>query len=385
MEIQASLFDLPEDIHYLNCAYMSPLLNTCVETGNENVRKKSRPYLIKAPDFFDESNQLRSAFADLINAEDSDQIVIIPSSSYGISTIAKNLIIQPNSSIILTGEQFPSNTYPWFRAAEKRDAQVKIIDPPDTLKTRGENWNNAILAAIDDSTSVVAISICHWTDGTLFDMQAIREKTLLVGAALVIDGTQSIGVLPFDVKEIRPDALICASYKWLLGPYSIGLAYFDPKYNDGIPLEENWINRKFSEKFAGLVDYQHDYQPGALRFDVGEHSNFALVPMLLTSIRQILKWKPQEIQNYCSMITSEGINKLRDFGCWVESDNFRGAHLFGIRVPSHIDIERIKMVFEQKNIFVSIRGTSIRVSPHVYNYKSSFDLLVDTLIHEIEN
>ena len=69
--------------------------------------------------------------------------------------------------------------------------------------------------AVGDTTSVVAISICHWTDGTLFDMQAIREKTLLVGAALVIDGTQSIGVLPFDVAGIKPDALICAGYKWL--------------------------------------------------------------------------------------------------------------------------------------------------------------------------
>jgi selenocysteine lyase/cysteine desulfurase len=39
---------------------------------------------------------------------------------------------------------------------------------------------------------------------------------------LCVDGTQSVGALPFDVGRIDPDYLAVASYKWLLGPYSFG-------------------------------------------------------------------------------------------------------------------------------------------------------------------
>ena len=80
------------------------------------------------------------------------------------------------------------------------------------------------LAAIDDQTAAVSIGQVHWVNGTKYDLTSIRQKTRAVGAALIIDGTQSIGALPFDVQEVQPDALVVAGYKWLMGPYSIGMA-----------------------------------------------------------------------------------------------------------------------------------------------------------------
>ncbi|HBX65139.1 MAG TPA: aminotransferase, partial [Balneolaceae bacterium] len=92
------------------------------------------------------------------------------------------------------------------------------------------------------------------------------------------------------------DALICAGYKWLMGPYSIGLAYYGPALDDGNPVEENWINRYESENFANLVNYNDEYQPGALRYEVGEHSNFILVPMMLKAVQQLNQWGVENIQ-----------------------------------------------------------------------------------------
>ncbi|NBC06158.1 MAG: aminotransferase class V-fold PLP-dependent enzyme, partial [Bacteroidetes bacterium] len=86
-------------------------------------------------------------------------------------------------------------------------------------------WNEAILDAIDERTALVSLAHVHWADGTLFDLPAIRQRATEAGALLVIDGTQSVGALPFDIQEIQPDALICAAYKWLMGPYTTGLAY----------------------------------------------------------------------------------------------------------------------------------------------------------------
>jgi selenocysteine lyase/cysteine desulfurase len=109
------------------------------------------------------------------------------------------------------------------------------------LTQRGSVWNEKILSAIDNNTRAVALGNVHWADGTLFQLEEIRKRTRDVGALLIVDGTQSVGVMPFDVKKIQPDALVCAGYKWLLGPYSIGLAYYSEYFDEGTPIEESWL------------------------------------------------------------------------------------------------------------------------------------------------
>ena len=66
------------------------------------------------------------------------------------------------------------------------------------------------------------------------DPGELIEAAINTLQALVVDGTQSVGALPFDVGQIQPDALICATYKWLLGPYSLGLSYFGPRFDEGV-------------------------------------------------------------------------------------------------------------------------------------------------------
>ena len=116
-------------------------------------------------------------------------------------------------------------------------------------------------------------------DGTLFDLKSIREKTNEHHALLIIDGTQSVGAFPFSIEETQPDALICATYKWLLGPYSLGFAYFGSYFDNGSPIEESWLNRKNSEDFSELTNYNDDYKDGANRYCMGESANFTSVPM----------------------------------------------------------------------------------------------------------
>ncbi|MEZ4722552.1 MAG: aminotransferase class V-fold PLP-dependent enzyme [Flavobacteriales bacterium] len=99
-----------------------------------------------------------------------------------------------------------------------------------------------------------------------------------------MDGTQSVGAMHMDVMRYNIDALVCAGYKWLLGPYSIGMAYIGETFNDGIPLEETWMNRTNAQDFSHLTDYDPVYQPGAARYSIGESSQFILLPMLLEGV-----------------------------------------------------------------------------------------------------
>jgi selenocysteine lyase/cysteine desulfurase len=378
LSLQRSKFTLPSSGTYLNCAYMSPLLKTVEKAGLKGMLKKRNPQLISPADFFTDTEVLRREYAKLIHVNDPNRIVVIPSVSYGMATVVNNIRISKKENVVVAEEQFPSNYYPWRKLCSDNRAEVKVVVASDT-EMRGKVWNERILEAIDQNTKVVALGHVHWADGTLFNLEAIRKRTKDVGALLVIDGTQSVGALPFDVTKIQPDALICGGYKWLMGPYSIGLAYLGEYFNDGNPLEENWINRKNSENFAGLVNYQNDYQPGALRYEVGEHSNFILVPMMIAALKQINQWQPANIQQYCAKICKNAIGQLNEAGFWIEDENYRGRHLFGIRPPKSTDLNELKMRLLKAKISVSVRGTAIRVAPHVYNTEAEMLKLTKAL------
>ncbi len=378
---QKELFSLPNDVHYLNCAYMSPLTKAVEAAGVAGIQGKRVPTTIKPAHFFDTARETKAIFADLVNAPPAS-ISIVGSASYGIATVAKNIPLSPHQTIVIAGEQFPSNVYAWMRRAEETGAKIKTVEPPADSENRGARWNEAILEAITPETAVVAMAHVHWADGTLFDLVAIGARAREVGAAFIIDGTQSVGALPFDVAEIQPDALICAGYKWLLGPYSIGLAYFGPRFMDGVPLEENWINRENSENFGGLVSYTPNYQPGATRYDVGEKSNFILLPMLHQALLHLQEWGIPSIQTYCADLTKSFCEEIKTLGFAVESPRWRAHHLFGIRVREDLSMERLMSAINRANISVSTRGTAIRISPNVYNDAEDVNALLQVLKQE---
>jgi selenocysteine lyase/cysteine desulfurase len=345
---------------------MTPLPRAVEEAGIQGMLRKRNPAEMGPQDFFRESEELRALFAGLVNAPDPRSVAIVPSVSYGIGVAARNTPLAAGQNVVLLHEQFPGNVYGWRRLAWERGAEIRMVRPPET-GDRGRIWNERILEAIDRATGVVALAPVHWTDGTAFDLAAIGSRVREVGAALVVDGTQSVGALPFDVQALKPDALIVAGYKWLLGPYSIGLGYFGERYMDGMPLEETWIAREGSEDFQGLVDYRDGYQPGAIRYDVGERSNFILVPMLAAGLRLLTEWRPDRIQAYVTELTRDFLAQATEMGYAVEEELYRAGHIFGIRMPEGLALERVKDALGAERVSASLRGSALRVSPNVFN------------------
>lgn len=376
LKCQKDLFILNEEVSYINCAYMSPNLKSVEKAGIEAIYQKNTPWVIKREDFFEPVSKLKSTFAQLINCQDDQRIAMIPSASYGIANVTKNIPATSHNNIILVDEGFPSNYYSWKKLADQTGAQIKIISSPNSKSSKGKIWNENIISAIDENTIAIALGNVHWADGTIFDLKKIRAKSAKFGTYLIVDGTQSIGAYPFDLQEVKLDALICAGYKWLLGPYSSGVAYYSEKFDQGKPIEENWINRLDSHQFENLVNYQTAYKPKANRYSVGEQSNFIGVSMLQKSLEQLLDWGVENIQNYCKSITKDAIEELVALGCSLEENDYRPAHLFGIRLSDNMDMKQLKLNFEKNNIKISQRGNAIRVSPHVYNTTDDFKKLV---------
>ena len=368
-----------DDVTYLNTSYMSPMLKNAEKAGIEALQRKSHPFSITPNDFFEPVTHLKKLYTKLIDVNDYQSIACIPSVSYGVATVANNIKLNAGDEILVIEDQFPSNYYSWKKLAEKYNAVLKTVTKPKTKTQKAKHWNADILNAITKKTTVVAMCHVHWADGTLFDLTSIRKKTKEHDALLIIDGTQSVGAMPFSVEKLQPDALICAAYKWLLGPYAFGFAYFGPYFDNGSPIEESWANRVDSENFAGLTNYNDNYKEGANRYCMGESANFISVPIATKAIEQIIDWTPAGIQDYCYYISKEALNQLQNLGFIVEDDAYRGHHLIGIEIPDFIDIEQLKTEFAKQNIYVSIRGNYIRVSPHLYCDKSDFDKLVNCI------
>lgn len=370
---QRALFDIPEDVAYLNSAYMGPMPKLAVAAGEAGMRAKLQPWTIAPVDFFTESEAVRALFAQLVNAT-ADDIALVPSVSYGMAVAANILPLKAGQTVITLAEQFPSNVYPWIELAKKNDARfIGIPRPAD------DDWTARVLERIDASTGIVALPHCHWTDGGLLDLVAIGAACRRVGAALCIDATQSMGVMPFDVAAIQPDFLVAGGYKWLLGPYTYGYLYVAKPWQGGMPIEQNWIARKDSENFAGLVDYKSDYQPGARRFDVGERSNFALTPAAKASLDYLLGLGTARI--YATLKTRNDAIAERaraELGLDTVRADRRAGHYLGLRFGGAVPADLPGKLAAQK-IFVSVRGKAMRVTPHVYNTEADIERLFAVL------
>jgi selenocysteine lyase/cysteine desulfurase len=368
---QRHLFDLPEGVTYLNCAYMSPLMHAAADAGADGMRRKQRPWKIRPEDFFSGSEALRVEAARIFGAGAND-IAIVGSASYGIAAAAMNLPVRKGQKILVLDEQFPSNMYSWRRAAQQNGADVISVPWPED-----GDWTSGVLRLLEKNVAIAALPHVQWTSGGVLDLVKIGKACREIECALVLDLTQSLGVVPFDVRQVQPAFAVAATYKWLLGPYSLGVLYVAPEWQSGRPLEENWIQRENARNFSALT-LTDGYEPGARRFDMGERSNFALVPSATAALQQISSWGVSEIAATTGTLTSRLINGANTLGLTAWPERFRAPHYLCLRSNSPIPTTLTDRLAEE-SVFISVRGTSIRITPHVYNSEADIDRLLDVM------
>jgi selenocysteine lyase/cysteine desulfurase len=367
---QRALFDMKEGTAYLDCAKMSPLSRAALEAGRRGLERKAHPWDVRAEHFFDESEEVRGLFARLIGAS-ADDVAIIPSVSYGMATVMANVPVAAGQKIVTLADDFPSGILASRALAKRAEARIVTIARP-----KEGSWSAAILESIDGSTALVVVPHTHWVCGTMVDVEAIGRRCRSVGAALVLDTTQSTGALPLDLAAVDPDYLIATSYKWLMGPYSLGFLYVAPRHQQGRPLEEAWIVRGNARNFRSLTDYEEGFDAGARRFDMGERSNFALLPVAGAAMEQLLDWGVADICETLGRMTGAIEARLGERG--VTGQQGRAPHFLSVRFPGGPP-EGIEERLAAADVHVSLRGERIRITPHLYNDESDIDRLFDAL------
>ena len=366
-------FDVPDGVVYLNCASLAPRLKRVTAAGHAAVDRMAAPWNIHTPDWFRDARALASAFARLIAAP-AQCAALVPSVSYGIAAAARNLPLRAGENIVVIDQEYPSNYYSWRRLADANGAEIRSVRPAGNA-----SLTDAIVTAIDRRTAVVAVAHCRWTDGCLVDLPRVGEAARRHGAALVVDASQSLGACPLNVGDFQPDFLVSVGYKWLLGPYGLGYLYVAERWHaQGEPLEESWLHRAGSDNFASLVDYTPDYQPGAARFGQGESAQFYLVPMALEALSQIAEWTPEHIHRQLRAWTDELVARAEPWGFTAPGHSQRAGHMVGLSSERALrpDLAR---AFAERGVYVGIRGSCIRVAPHLHTPLDAMDRLIEAL------
>ena len=316
--------------------------------------------------------RLRSLFAALIGGS-AGGVALIPATSYGFAVAANNIALRPGQRVLVLAEEYPSGVYTWQAATRAVGAEMLTVH-----RGSGQSWTEAVLEGLDDRVAVVSVPQVHWIDGALVDLVAVGARAREVGAYLVIDGSQSIGAMPFDVAAIRPDFVISVGYKWLLGPFGVGYLYAAEEHRSGRPIEHNWILRHGAEDFARLTDYRDEYQPGAGRVAVGERTKFELVPMAVAALEQLHAWGIDEVLAALSAVTGQIATRVFQLGLAPSPTDQRGGHMLGVALPDTI-LAEVLPALAAANCYASVRGRSLRLAPHLHVTDTDIDQLLDAL------
>ena len=368
---QRPLFDVPDEVAYFNSAYFGPRLKSVTAAGDAALGLTGEPWNVGPPEFFEPVEQLRATVGSLFG-DSAEGVALIPAISYGIGVAANNLPVGTGRAVVVLDEQFPANVYPWRTKVEREGGGII------TVQRSPEGWTAGILDAIDDRTAVVAVPNCHWTDGSRVDLVTVSKAAREVGAALVIDASQSFGAMPLDVTAVQPDFVATVGYKWQLGFYGLGYLWVAEEHRIGLPLEEGWIARKGADDFAGLVDYTDTYESGARRFDMGERSNFIGVAMANAAVDQITEWGIADVASSLAGVTETIAQGASELGWVAAHASERSPHLIGIRHPDGLP-DGLTEGFGRANVSVSVRGDSVRIAPHLHTTNADVERLLEVL------
>lgn len=340
---------------------------------------KEYPWQLQPSDFFTGCDQLRVLVAKLLKGK-ADNVALVPAVSYGVETAVLNLPLKAGQKILMPEGEFPSNVYPWQRVCTEVGAEIVFVP-----RSPNYDWTEAFIAAIDFQTAIVSVPQTDWSDGSHFDLARISAKAKSVGAALIVDISQSFGVSPIDINSFDPDFLFSVGYKWQLGPYGVSYMYVADRHLNGQPLENNWVNRRSSEDFTRLTEYTGEYQVGARRFDSGQHSQFALNPMAIEALKTLNEITPEKIFAHIHGLNEVLVRGLTSLGFEVVPVQRRTGHMIGARGPAGLCVKDLCGRLREKNIFVSVRCNSLRISPHIYNSIQDIEKLLrelQRLLHE---
>jgi len=367
---QRDAFDMPRDVAYLNAAAWSPLPRAVQAAGHAGVARKAQPWTLDAGHQPRQLARARLAAARLIGAAPAD-IALIPSVAYGFATAAKLLPVARGARVLVLADDHSSPVLEWLQRAPAGGFTVESVAPG-----AAGDWTAAVLGAIARPgaapLALASISSVHWADGGVLDLTAIAAALRAEGAALLIDATHHVGVLPLDVAALDPDILVFPTYKWVLGPYGRAFLYVAQRWQGGEPLEQTAAARRGvgAERAPYFADL--DYAETARRFDMGELDHFIGLEMAAVGMEMMAEWGQAAIAARLGMLTERLAAGLDGLPVTLLEPGLRAPHVLSLGFPRGMP-EGLVARLAAAGAHAAPRLGRLRLSPHVYNDEADVD------------
>lgn len=322
--------------------------------------------------------KLREASARLLNGH-RDEIAFIKNTSEGISIVAGGVDWQWGDRIVTTNVEYPANIYPWMEVVRAHGAKLIMVAEEDGPNgSRHVPIGKILEAASEPKTRLVALSHVEFASGQRHDIQHIGQFCSERKILFCVDGIQSLGVLPVDVRAMKIDYLSADGHKWLLGPEGAGIFFCRRELLAHTrPLMIGWMNVIDAQNF-GNYDFTLRHDGG--RFECGSYN----VPGLLA-----FKASLELIQSAGITQISERIKGLGDL--LIEGLRKKGYRIISPRAveqwsgivsfvsPTHNHEKIFQELRKDHKIEIAVREHRLRASPHFYNTEAQIERLLEAL------
>ena len=368
-------FSLTPGQIWLNAASEGPIPKVAAAALQSAVNWKFSPEQLTIAKFQQVPLELKKTIGRLI-AVVADEVILGNSATYGLHLLANGLQFNAGDEILLMQNDFPSDILPWLHLKEK-GVQVRQLKPRAEVLTAQE-----VQDAFTPNTKLVCLPHVHSFSGWALHIKNIGEFCRRRGTLFVVNMSQSIGAGEVRIADLPVDAVVCAGYKWLLGPYSTGFCWMRPQLRQKLNYPQAYWTALMDEKSldaTGELTLTDDHS--SRRYDVFAPANFFNYVPWKASIEYLLEIGlpkvHQHIQELAAQIL-EGLDRKR----FVVSSPIESGQRTSIVVFSYKDQAQNRRIYEflkAHGIHTALWKNRLRLSPHIYNTSQDITTLLSVL------
>jgi selenocysteine lyase/cysteine desulfurase len=305
----------------------------------------------------------RSEAAELFGTH-KGEIAILSSATIGICSFALSMDLKRGSNVVSTDADFPSVVYPWMRLREEKNIEVRLAKNHDGIVNEKE-----LEGLVDDHTAVISISHVEYGTGQRFDLRWLSELAHSRGALLLVDATQSAGLVPIDVGRDGIDALVAGGYKGLLGPFGAAILCLNRELVE--KLEPPLVGWRSTPNPYSLDARELTYASDARKFEYST-MDYSSPFGLAESMRYLAKIGHENVTDHALSLTKRFIDIVRNnhavanVTTLTPEDENAHASIASFRFERR-DQSAVAAELAKRSVVVSQRFNGVRFSFHVYN------------------
>lgn len=365
-----------EGATYLNVASQSPIPKSAVKALQNAIDWKKSPHVLPDTAFFEIPNKIRASIAKLI-AGRPEEVALTAGASAGIMAVAYGLSWKPGDEVITASGEFPLQFATWKPMEEREGIQLKVISSREKFLTADD-----FIAALTPRTTLVSVSLVRFDNAVLLEAAKLAAACHAQGALLLLDASQACGAVPIDVNQLGVDFMICAGYKWLLGPFGTGFFWARHELISKMrPGPFYWMAAEGVDNFAALAGAPPKPANAARRWDAAETANFYNLAALSAGIELATRIGAETVSAHNHKLIDQLFSRLppdRFVAASPLDHKLRGPYgCFQARSPEKTQEYYDKL--RSENVIVSLREGRIRVSPYVYNNERDIDRLISVV------